>query len=179
MSGLMWRRKLLSPASKTDTTRLFIRDAGLFVREEINQRLFRIRQRVRGIRIGARRSGRGRTGCRECAIGLLARRRHVRLAGSCVGARHFLVALDGPVAQSPPVEHFCPLGTLMTACAPQSSRRKAGAPRRAMLRTLWRRCRSQRIEPCLFELRSPLPRNVLRRAQMHPLKTPKSTRPNA
>jgi hypothetical protein len=67
MSGLMWRRKLLPPASKTDTTWLFSRDAGLFVREEINQRLFRIRQRVRGIRIGGRRGGSGRTGCRGCA----------------------------------------------------------------------------------------------------------------
>jgi hypothetical protein len=42
----------------------------LFVREKINQRLFGIRQRVRGIRIGGRRGGGGRTGCRGCAIGV-------------------------------------------------------------------------------------------------------------
>ena len=39
-----------------------------------------------GVRIGGRRSGRAHTGCRGCAIGLLACRRCVGLAGSCVGA---------------------------------------------------------------------------------------------
>ena len=61
-------------------------DERLFVREKIDQRLFGVRQRVGGIRIGGRRGGRVRTGCRGRAIGLLARRRRVGLARGRVGA---------------------------------------------------------------------------------------------